>query len=467
MSTSERDFDVVVVGAGGGGLAAALSASENGARVLLVDAATQTGGSTALSGGAFLAAATRVQEQAGIFGDSAAEMYDYFVTVNRWDVDPANARRFCEGGASAVDWLMSHGVVFPPADLARGERERFPRMHRAEGGGAGITSSLTRACSRQGIDMALGTRVDDLLIEDGVVVGVRAGDEEVTAHSVVIASGGFARNAELIKRHLPFTEQFADDLMSPAPSTNQGDGLTIALRAGAATAGENRAQVLLSSGIVSDIEPVLPGWLICVDKNGRRFVDETSPYHITNPLTIQHGGICWAVFDDAALRAAKGSGSRFGNGLWVADVLAQGVQEGKIASAPDVRSLADAVGLPSAVLETTIAGYNADVQAGEDSQFFKSASGLVPCETGPFYAVALRPLIMPSTGFGVRTDADGRVLRASDDQPIPGLFAVGEVVGNVMGPHVFGGGSMIAAAVIFGRQAGEVAAASRAVEPVG
>src|SRR5260370_3025836 len=82
----------------------------------------------------------------------------------------------------------------------------------------------------------------------------------------------------------------------------------MAVRIGAATAGYNRAQVLLSSGIVDDVEPRLPGWLIWVDSSGRRFVDEAVPYHVINPLTRDHGGTCWAIFDHAARPAARGSG---------------------------------------------------------------------------------------------------------------------------------------------------------------
>jgi fumarate reductase flavoprotein subunit len=291
-------------------------------------------------------------------------------------------------------------------------------------------------------------------------MGVRAGDQEVTAGAVVLASGGFANNHELVAEHIPFARPYLDELRSPAAPTNMGDGLTMALRLGAATAGYDRAQVLLSSGILHDLEPVLPGWLICVDATGRRFVDETAFYHVTNPLTLKHGGACWAIFDDRALHAARGSGSRYGSGLWTEDALSGAVDARKIPAAGDIRTLAEALGLPPGVLCTTVERYNADVDKGTDSLFFKNAATMVPCRTPPFYGVKLRPTMMPVTGFGLRIDADGRVLRASDDVPIPGLFAAGEIAGNVVGPSIFSGGAMIAGAVIFGRRAGQVAAQS-------
>jgi fumarate reductase flavoprotein subunit len=463
MTAASMDFDVVVVGGGGAGLSAALSAQEHGARVLLVEAAAQTGGSTALSGGAFLAAGTSVQRAAGIEGDSAQEFYDFFLAVNRWDVEPSIVRRYATEGSAAIDWLIGHGVAFAPEEVVRGEIERLPRLHRAGGFGAGLTAALTRSCAQHGIDIALGTRVEELLVTDGAVTGVRAGDQEVTAGAVVLACGGFANNHELVAEHIPFARPILDQLSSPAAPTNRGDGLVMAQRLGAATAGEDRAQVLLSSGIVPDLEPVLPGWLICVDKSARRYVDETAFYHVMNPLTLRHGGVCWAIFDDAARHAARGSGSRYGSGLWTEDTLSNAIAAGQIPAADDLRELAQTLGLPADVLSTTVTHYNDDVERGTDSLFFKDSAVMVPCRTPPFYGVALRPTVMPVTGFGLRIDADGQVLRSSDDLPIPGLFAAGEIAGNVVGPSIFSGGAMVAGAVIFGRRAGQVAARSLAV----
>jgi fumarate reductase flavoprotein subunit len=358
---------------------------------------------------------------------------------------------------------MGHGVTFAPEEVVRGEVERVPRLHRAGGLGAGLAAALTRSCVQHGIDIAYGTRVEELLVSDGRVTGVRAGEQEVTAGAVVLASGGFANNHELVGEHIPFVRPVLDQLRSPAPLTNQGDGLVMAQRLGAATEGEDRAQVLLGSGITHDLEPVLPGWLICVDHSGRRFVDETAHYHVMNPLVRRHGGVCWAIFDAASLHAARGSGSRYGSGLWTEDTLSRAVEAGQIPSAGDVGSLAHALGLPGDVLETTVERYNDDIDGGIDSLFFKNPEVMARCRTPPFYGVALRPTMMPVTGFGLRIDADGHVLRASDDRPIPGLYAAGEIAGNVVGPSIFSGGAMVAGAVIFGRRAGQVAAESLAL----
>ncbi len=156
MAAASVDYDVVVVGGGAAGLSAALAAREYGARVLLVEAGAQTGGSTALSGGAFLAAGTSVQRAAGIEGDSAQEFYEFFLAVNRWDVEPSIVRRYAMEGGPAIDWLMGHGVTFAPEEVVRGEIERVPRLHRAGGLGAGLAAALTRSCAEHDIDIAYG-----------------------------------------------------------------------------------------------------------------------------------------------------------------------------------------------------------------------------------------------------------------------------------------------------------------------
>src|SRR5260370_26595160 len=159
----------------------------------------------------------------------------------------------------------------------------------------------------------------------------------------------------------------------------------MAVRIGAATAGYNRAQVLLSSGIVDDVEPRLPGWLICVDSSGRRFVDEAVPYHVINPLTRDHGGTCWAIFDDAARRAARGSGSPFGSGMWTHDMLSKAAEAGHHACGPGLGSPAAPRPPPAAGLPANRRAFKPGAPRGVGSLFFKDASTMVTCRTPPFY----------------------------------------------------------------------------------
>ena len=457
----ELDYDVVVVGGGGAGLAAALTAAESGARVLIAEAAEQLGGSTRLAGGSFMAAGTPVQFEAGFENDSADAFYDYYLTFNRWDIDPAVARRFCDRALPTMTWLVELGLTYTVDGLYRAGLEPAPRSHRPVGGGQAIVDALSRAVKGRSVDIALGQRVEELVADaDGRVCGVRANGEELSTSSVIITTGGFGPNTDLVRRHIPDAAFGGEQVWSPGAPTCVGDGLRLGAQVNASMGGRNRGDLLLSSGLVRDIEPYLPGWLVFVDQQGRRFVDELAPYGVITPLTVARGGSCWVIFDDDALKtAAPRADSAWGAGTWNTDTLSRGVADGAVRTATSVPELARVVGVESAVLASTIERYNTDCERGHDSQFFKDPTVMRPIAKPPFYAVELRPQVIAVTGYGLRIDADARVLGA-DDCPIAGLFAAGEVTGNVLGPQYLGGGNAIGSALIFGRIAGQSAVAA-------
>jgi succinate dehydrogenase/fumarate reductase flavoprotein subunit len=187
-----------------------------------------------------------------------------------------------------------------------------------------------------------------------------------------------------------------------------------------------------------------------------------APYTVLTPVTISHGGSCWVVFDDEALRNARGNpGGAWGAGTWSTDTLLTAVSDGKVLKADSVTALAAAAGLPSAALAATVERYNQDCLRGLDSEFFKDPAQLTPIRSAPFYALELRPSIVALTGYGVRIDPDARVLGSADSRPVPGLYAAGEVTGNVLGPQYLGGGNAIGSAMIFGRIAGQSAVADQ------
>ena len=365
--------------------------------------------------------------------------------------------------AQVVDhfsWTGPLGVTFPAEALYRAGSERVPRSHRPVGAGAGIIEVLHGACRDRDVDIALGTRVDGLLVDDESVHGVTAGGQRLTARAVIITSGGFAQNPELLAEHLPDTRLAGSPIRSPAPPTNRGDGIRMAAAVGAATAGENHGVVLLSPGIVSDIEPFLPGWLVFVDASGQRYINEMAPYSVVTPITLARGGTCWVLIDDEAVRAAKPEAtSAWGAGTWVADTLLAAVETGQVVSAPDVEELAARIGVPAPALTATLRRYNEDCAAGCDRHFFKDPAALKPVATAPFYAVRMHPSVVPLTGYGLRIDPDARVLRAQDYAPLRGLYAAGEVSGNVLGPQYLGGGNAVTSAILFGRVGGQTAVA--------
>jgi fumarate reductase flavoprotein subunit len=455
---SDKDFDVVVVGAGGAGLAAAVTAADEGAAVVVVEVSDRVGGATALAGGSFMAAGTPQQAAAGYPDDSVEEFFDYYMTFNRWDADPSVARRFCEAAAPTMQWLVELGVTFEPENIYRAGLERSPRSHRPTGGGLAIVEALHRACRTRSIDFAFGNRVEQLVVENGRVAGVVSRGEELTAEAVIVTTGGFGSNPDLVRAHYPNSKKGGPDVWSPAPDTNVGDGLRIGVAAGAGTAGSNHGELLLSPGFSHELEPIVPGWLVFVNQAGRRFVNELAPHTVVTPLMLSQGDSCWAVFDDAALRSAKASSDpRWGAGSWVSDTLLAERERGRVLTAADVPALAAAMHVPPDALDATVQRYTADTASGCDTQFFKDAAVMKPISQPPFYAVEMRPSVVAVTGYGLRIDPDARVLRETDGRPLHGLYAAGEVTGNVIGAQYIGGGNAIGSALIFGRIAGRTA----------
>jgi fumarate reductase flavoprotein subunit len=452
------DYDVIVVGSGAAGLAAAIGASDAGARVLVIEADRQVGGSSRLSGGHFYAAGTSVQRAAGIVDDGADAMFEHYMTLNQWLVEPSVVRRYCELSAPTFEWLLGLGVEFLSERVYQSGVGSVPRGHPPEGGGARVIEVLHGQLDQRPVDFALNTRVTRLLQDaDGAICGIEAGDDSASCGAVIMATGGFGANRELLARHYPEAAKADNWAWYIGTPLARGDGLVMGQAVGADLAGFNRGLLLVTPGFGRDLEVLLPGWLVMVNQAGQRFADETAPYTVLGGLIQKQGGHAFAVFDEAARQAARPTPSSQAN--WVSDVLAAKADEGRIARADSLAALAAQIGAEPAVLEGTIRRYNADARRGEDSVYFKDpASGMRELSTPPFYAVELRPAIICWTGTGLRIDAETRVLR-TDEDAVPGLYAAGETVGSLHGDRYIGGGGSYGPCIVFGKLAGERAAA--------
>jgi fumarate reductase flavoprotein subunit len=190
--TGNADYDVIVIGGGGAGMCAAIEAADAGARVALVEADLKLGGSTALSGGVYYAAGTSVQRAAGIEHDSADAMFHYYMTLNQYRVEASLARTLADQAAAGVEWLIGLGVEFPTASLYQSGVETVPRGHAARGHGAAIAEALERELRRRDVDVALATRVQQLIHDPDSrrVRGAIIDGEAVHSAAVVIATGG-------------------------------------------------------------------------------------------------------------------------------------------------------------------------------------------------------------------------------------------------------------------------------------
>ncbi|MEK9821664.1 MAG: FAD-dependent oxidoreductase [Gammaproteobacteria bacterium] len=450
-----RDYDVIVIGSGAAGLAAAIAAADAGASVLIVEADSRVGGSSRLSGGHFYAANTSVQHAAGVNDDSADAMFEHYMTLNQWLVDPAIVRRYCDLSAPTFEWVRELGVRFPKEGVYCSGVGSTPRGHQPEGGGEEVVNVLDGHRSHKQVDIVLNARVDALIRdEDGAVCGVSIGEDKATAAAVVMATGGFGANPEMIEKYYPDAAATGDWRWYIGTDGAQGDGITLGETVGATVTGHNRGLLLVTPGFSHDLEVLLPGWLILVNQQGRRFANESAPYTVLGGLIQQQGGSAWAIFDEAARTSARPG--PMSQAYWVDEVLDRKADEGRIHRAESLEQLSAQTGINAEALAGTIGRYNHDVNAGKDTAFFKQAE-LHAIVEPPFYAAEVRPAIVCWTGTGLRIDPDTRVL-SNAEQAIPGLFAAGETVGNLHGDRYIGGGGSFGPCLVFGKLAGETAA---------
>ena len=450
-----KDYDVIVVGGGGAGISCAIRAHDEGAKVLLVEAADRVGGSTRLSGGVFYAAGTSVQDEAGVV-DSSDAMVNYYSALNQHRVQPALVRALAENAAPTLEWLISLGVSFPASDLYVGGVDGVARSHKPTGLGEAIVERLDAALSDRAIDVALKTRVEELLTdENGDVIGIRADEDLVHSNVVVVATGGFGNNRYYLDKYYPDATKAGRATWCISADTCVGDGLVLGQQVEAAIEGHNRGLLLVSPGFQRHLESRVPSWLIYVNRKGRRFVNEKAPYAVMSGVVAsQDGGSCFAFFDEES--RLQGDVEELNRPNWEASMVAEAAQKGNIARADSIEELAITMGIRASTLKNTIEEYNGFCDAGVDKSFFKIGE-LRHIKTPPFYCVEMRPEIIALTSTGLLIDSEAQV-RSVDNLPIRGLFAAGEVTGGVMGERYVGSGNAVANAITFGRIAGASAA---------
>ena len=460
------DYDVIVVGGGGAGMAAAIEAANANVSVALIESDTKLGGSTALSGGVYYAADTSVQKQRNI-DDSVDAMFEYYMTLNQYRVDASLARTLCEDAGSGLEWLINFGVSFPAEQLYSSGVESIPRGHSARGMGAEIAEALDREVSKRDIDVVLNSRLTALETdnETGKVTGVRIDGDVITARTVVLATGGFGANRYLLNKYYPDAASQADKAWYIGSEYCVGDGIVLGESAGADIVGFNRGLLLTTPDFKKELEVFVPGWLVYVNREGRRFINEMAEYAVmAGVIKTQTGGSCFAIFDDKARKSAKPNKQyedAFAAGIislnWVADELESQIDSGKVLKADTLQELEMKCGIRSGSLNATLNLYNEDIEEGEDSMFFKNHVEMKPVNVPPYYAVEIFPAIVCLTSTGLRINKRTQVLNARGET-IRGLYAAGETTGDVLGERYIGGGNSIANAIVFGRIAGQQAA---------
>lgn len=465
-SVSTETFDVIVMGGGLAGHCAALAAAECDACVAFIEKTASYGGSSIRSGGSFAFANTKDQQKAGIQDSDALFRQDLLKAANS-KCEMSLVETYLDHQHEIHAWLKKQGVEFHKVSLI--SSTSVPRTHPTYPPQM-LGALHHRVIANERIFWIPNTQATRLLgAEDKQVTGVEVTSEGATrclhaTGGVIIASGGFARSTRLL-------EKFAPDLLG-APAWggegNTGDGLTMAWALGADVA--DVAYVTGTFGfslnnypdltLTPDQEPYLRmanyrGGII-VNAEGRRFADESLSYKKLGTYTLaQPKRIAFQVFDEMVM--AQSAPAPTINDLKGA------LEKGLIRVAPDIGSLAASVGIDANTLKDTIDTYNEDVMNGTDRAFGRTTLANTfgkptPLTTAPYYIFPCTTAIL-ATYCGLRVNSAAQVLNVFGD-PIPRLYAAGEVTGGFHGPG-YVSGSALGKAAIYGRIAGQNAAAAR------
>ncbi len=458
------EHDVVVVGAGIAGLAAALEAAEAGAQVLVLEKApaAERGGNTRFSD-----AQIRYPHAADEYSPvstTPAEFRADFLRVTQHRADPVLVDTLVAHAAEAVDWLTAHGVRW-----SAGFPHTATYRRRPEGGGRGLVETLFAALERRpNVAIRYETAARSLLqAANGAVVGVRALGPAgfLDAHArggVVLACGSYAANPELRVRYLgPWAEQ----LIVRGTRYNTGEGLLMALAAGAQATGQwgdYHSAVLdaHSPRVECGVTAIYIYQLgIIVNRRGERFLDEGEDFRdntyvkFSKAIVQQPGGIAYCVFDQQARRDPG----------W--DRAVRTITPPLEADTHE--ALAERMGVPIATYVETVRRYNAAVDRARpfdpDRLDGKAARGIeppksnwaLPLEEPPYLAFAVTGGITFAFG-GLKTDAAGRVLDTRG-RVIPGLYAAGETQGDFYYDN-YPGATSVLRGCVFGRVGGRDAA---------
>lgn len=442
---NDKAYDVVVVGSGGAGLAAAIQAHDLGASVVVVEKMPVIGGNTNKASAGMNAAETKFQKLKGIV-DSKDLFYKETLTGGKNKNNPELLRYFVENAPDAIDWLDNNGIELSGITTTGGMS--IDRTHRPASGaavGGFLISGLQKNINRRGIEVMLDTNVTEILTENHRVVGVKVNEEDgsvqtIKAKAVIIATGGFSANREMVEKYRPDLKGFVTTNHKGAT----GSGIMILEKLGAGTVDMKEIQIhptveQTTSYLIS--ESIRGGGAILVSQKGLRFVNELDTRDKVSAEIIklpEH--YAYILFDQQVRNENK--------------AVEEYVSHDLVVQADTIKDLADKLSIDSNTLSQTVERYNQFAETKRDEDFGRTTGMRHPINKGPFYAIKIAPGVHHTMG-GVTINTDTQVLD-TDKHVIQGVFAAGEVVGGVHGANRIGGNA-VADIIIFGMQAGRKA----------
>ncbi len=431
------DADICIVGAGGAGMTAAIKATENGKKVVVLEMMPYAGGNTTKATGGMNAAETHYQKEQGIEDSVETFIEDTMEgghQINNRDLVTIMA----EKSAAAIDWLDSIGAPLPKVSFSGGATNQ--RIHAPEDGsgvGAFLVTRFLNKMDELGINVMYETKATDLIFEDGAVVGVKAegktANYTINAKAVILATGGFGNNQDMIVKYRP---DLKGTVSTSAPGA-MGDGIVMAEKVGADLVDIDQIQLhpTVEQGTSMLItESVRGDGAILVNQEGKRFTNELLTRDKVSAAELeQTGGYAYIIFDQ-----------RLRDGL---KAIEKYVSTGITVQGDTIEDLAGQIDVDPATLAETLDTWNKAVAAKKDAEFERDTGMDNDLSVAPYYAIKIAPGIHHTMG-GVKIDTKAEVIDKSGN-PIPGLFAAGEVTGGVHGGNRLGGNA-VADIVIFG-----------------
>lgn len=463
--------DTLIIGAGTAGMPCAIEAVAAGARVLVIEQASQIGGTLHVSLGQLSGAGTRLQAEHGI-SDTARAHLDDIHRINRGTGRSDILARTVPLQGQTIDWLMAHGFDMDPACpavLHLHEAYRTARTYWGIDGGKSVLKVLRplfeAAMRAPNAELRCDTRAVRLRTDStgavcGVVlVGPGGVETTVEADHVVIATGGYGGNPDLFAR---LTQ--GRRLRTAALPGSTGAGIEMALAVGADLVGQDMF-LPTYAGVMSDINSphidwrhmpsltpqVRQPWELHLDPTGRRFVreDDLSVDARENALNGIEDLSFWCVWDVAIEAAAP----PLLPGWTDAELDAAWATRPDFVTADGVEALAAATGMQVAALRDSLDAY-ARACAGEAPDPMGRSHCLAPVQGPRFRAVQMHGMVL-KTPAGIRVDDTLRAVRA-DGQPIPGLYAIGEAIGgSTLSGKGFVSGMSVTPALTLGRWLGQ------------
>lgn len=445
------DYDVVIVGAGGAGLSAAIEAANAGASVALLEKTFAVGGNTLVSGGGLNAPGTKHQLDKGI-EDSVEKFAEDTYNAGDKEADFELVQVMAENALDATNWLIDEiNVEFMPDRLQQFGGHSVPRALIPVGNhGDELILKLEDAAQEAGVDIYRNVKAEEIIMNDNRASGINADydGQKITFNAnkgVILATGGFASNVEMREQYNP---DYGSQFKTTARAISTGDGIKMAEAVGAQLVDMEFIQVYPTcnplTGIISYVANSRMDGGILLNKEGTRFVDEMGRRDVISHAILDQtdavGYLVWGQEVENIGHMTEVHAVEFQNWidsdlLYVADTL---------------EDAAEHFGLDAAKMKETIDAYNESIKDGLDEDFNKTSS-LVSIAEGPFYIQKVVPSSHHTMG-GVKINADAQVIDVNGN-PIEGLYAAGEVVGDIHGTNRLGGNA-ITDCVVFGRIAG-------------